>query len=160
MIAPRIFSLPTSNEIRSKAEGVIGPLYEPKTEAGRVIETIGEFAPAAIGGGEALVPKLLTKVLVPALATEGAGYYARGSKYEPAARIVGAALGGWSAANWERELRSAWRPNAVTAIQNGQWTNNPVVRAFRSGWLEHRNQSQLHGPTQRSSDDTTSDAAK
>jgi hypothetical protein len=84
---------PTTQELTRGLESVTGPLYEPKTTAGRYAQTIGEFAPAAIGGPETLGARLL-RVMGPAVASETAGQLAKGTALEPAARIGGAVLGG------------------------------------------------------------------
>ncbi len=85
--------LPTSAGIQKKIEGVTGQFYEPKTTAGQYAQTIGEFAPAALGGPETLGARLL-RVLGPAVASETAGQATKGTALEPAARVVGALAGG------------------------------------------------------------------
>jgi hypothetical protein len=64
---------PSTQEIRSAVERVTGPLYEPKTTYGRYAQTVGEFAPGAVLGPGALVPRLIGQAIVPGLMTEGAG---------------------------------------------------------------------------------------
>lgn len=50
-------------------EDSIGLLYEPNTEYGHVARTVGEFASAAFGREAALIPRLASRVLLPAVAT-------------------------------------------------------------------------------------------
>jgi hypothetical protein len=134
---------PTSNQLRSSFESVMGPLYQPKTDYGQVAQTVGEYGSALISAPEMLVPKLLskavqrlperlvTRMVAPALTSEGAGYLAKDTKYEPQARIVGSMLGGVGTANTAREIRTAPIP-AVT----GQLDNNFIRRSpmSRSGY--------------------------
>lgn len=65
--------LPTTADITSTAEKVTGKLHEPQTTAGKFAQTVGEFAPAAIGGPETLIPRIARRVIAPGLATEAAG---------------------------------------------------------------------------------------
>ncbi|MER8961573.1 hypothetical protein [Mesorhizobium sp. M0701] len=81
-------------------------LYEPRTRAGKFGRTIGEFvAPgglateagaAATTGREIVrngVENALGNVVLPAVASEGAGQLAEGSKYEGLSRFLGALFG-------------------------------------------------------------------
>ncbi|MCP5099929.1 MAG: hypothetical protein GY943_30620 [Chloroflexi bacterium] len=77
---------------RDKASNITGGAteYQPKTTAGEYARTIGEFAPgAALGGGT--IAGALKYGLAPAVTSETAGQFTKGSQYEPYAR-VGAAL--------------------------------------------------------------------
>lgn len=89
---------PTSRDIQSGIEQLTGPFYQPKTTAGDFAQTAGEFLPAVIGGPETLVSKLISRVAVPAIASEGAGQLTKGTALEPAARLAGAVVGGAGAA--------------------------------------------------------------
>lgn len=82
----------TSAQIQSGLERAGLPVHEPQTVAGEYARTVGEFAPAAVGGAGGLVRRG-AQALVPALATETAGQAARAyaPEYEDAAR-VGAAI--------------------------------------------------------------------
>jgi hypothetical protein len=82
-----------SEAFRKSAEGVTGPLYEPKTFAEKTVRTAGEFLPALIGGGASLPVKLATRVALPAVASEAAGALTEGTEAEPYAKLAGA-LGG------------------------------------------------------------------
>lgn len=84
-----------STETSLKNLGV--SFHDPQTTAGHYAETVGEFAPAAIGGPEGILPKIgtaLTRAVIPALASEGAGQLTKGTAFEPVARLAGALLGG------------------------------------------------------------------
>ena len=91
---------PNSTDIRGSIESKTGPFYKPQTTAGEFAQTLGEFAPAAIGPGGA-VRKMLN-VAVPATATEASGQIARAvaPDLEPYARVLGGigAAGGLSKA--------------------------------------------------------------
>lgn len=53
------FSGPTSDQLQKKIESVTGKFEQPKTEGGRIFQSVGEFvAPSALGKGKAL-----TKIL-------------------------------------------------------------------------------------------------
>jgi hypothetical protein len=99
---------PTSRDIQSGIEGVTGEFYEPKTAAGHVAQTMGEFAPALAGGPGRLATKAITRVVVPALGSEGAGALTKNTALEPFARVAGAVAGGAGAAR-------AMAPRAVAA---------------------------------------------
>ncbi len=85
---------PTSQELQSKIEGVTGKFYEPQTVAGRFAQTAGEFAPAVLGGPEALGAKLLTRVAAPAAASTAVGELGGGPIAQTAAALVGGAAAG------------------------------------------------------------------
>lgn len=86
--------LPTSGQIQGAIErNVTGPFYEPKSTVGDVSQTVGEFAPNAVGGGTGLVRKG-AMVVAPALASEAAGKLTEGTPIEPYARAGAAILTG------------------------------------------------------------------
>jgi hypothetical protein len=84
---------PTYNDFMGRLENTVGPLYKPQTKAEQYISTIGEFAPAAIGGGASLGAKA-AQVAAPALLSETAGQLTKGTAAEPYARVAGGMLGG------------------------------------------------------------------
>jgi hypothetical protein len=85
-------NIPTSADIQGGVEKATGPFYKPRTTAGKYVETIGEFAPSAlVGGGGALARA--ANVVVPAVASETAGQFSAGSKYEPLMRFLGGIFG-------------------------------------------------------------------
>lgn len=83
---------PASADIQKKVEGVTGQFYKPQTIAGEYAQTAGEFAPGLIGGGEGLMARLATRVLLPAAASETAGQVTKGSEAEPYARVAAALM--------------------------------------------------------------------
>lgn len=84
--------LPTTEGIMSTASDITGmTLPEPETTAGEYARTVGEFAPAALGGGGAVAR--IARVLGPGLGSEAAGQATEGTAAEPYARVAGA-LGG------------------------------------------------------------------
>jgi hypothetical protein len=87
---------PTSQQIKaSAADPIVSPDYEPQTVAGGYLKTGAEFLPGmAIGGPRALLPRLATNVAAPAIASETAGLFTKGTDAEPYARVGGALLGG------------------------------------------------------------------
>lgn len=85
-------SPPTSGEAMSAVTKPFGGKYEPKTTAGQYAETVASFLPNALAPGS-LVNKV-GRVVVPGLASEEAGQQAKGTKWEPVARTVGALAGG------------------------------------------------------------------
>ncbi len=87
---------PTSAQLQSGVESVTGPFYKPQTTAGEYAQTVGEFVPAAVGGPEALIPRIAGRIAAPALASETAGQVARKvmPEAEPYARIIGGIAGG------------------------------------------------------------------
>ena len=84
--------LPTYGDWKKRVEGYTGEFYEPKTTAGEYARTIGEFAPLALGGGG--VAAAATRVLGPAITSETAGQFTKGTAAEPWARAGGALVGG------------------------------------------------------------------
>jgi hypothetical protein len=67
----------------------LGSDYEAKTEPGRIAQKVADFAPAVIGGPEAIGAKLLTRVAAPVAASE-AGRAVGGPVGEVAGALAGA----------------------------------------------------------------------
>lgn len=63
-------NLPGSQEIQKGIEAYTGPFYQPKTEAGKVFEKVGEFAPASMIGPGGLMAKFGRQAVMPALGAE------------------------------------------------------------------------------------------
>lgn len=74
-------------------EKLTGPLYQPKTTAGKYAQTVAEFAPAIVGGPGSLAVRAATRAVIPGLASEAAGQFTEGTPFEPYARLGGAVLG-------------------------------------------------------------------
>jgi len=99
--------IPTSESLRKTVtDPIVSPDYKPQTTAGGYLKTGAEFLPAMIGGPESAISKLLTRVAVPAVASETAGKLTEGTAAEPYARIAAAGLGGFAAAK-SAEARAA-----------------------------------------------------
>ena len=117
--------------IQKGIESATGPFYEPKTTAGRYAETAGEFAPAAIGGPEALLPRLVTRVAAPAIASETAGELTKGTAAEPYARMGGALLGGYGAVGAMNKFEEM---NAARTAAEAVPSANELKTAARAGY--------------------------
>jgi hypothetical protein len=84
------FQAPDTGQLyKDVQENVTGPLHEPQTTAGEYGQTFGEFLPSAIGGPSTM----LRAGLIPALSSETAGQFTKGTPYETAARIAGGLAG-------------------------------------------------------------------
>jgi hypothetical protein len=86
-------TLPGSADIRKGVESVTGPLYEPKTAIGHGFQTLGEFAPAALGGPGSLATRFATRAVIPAAGAEAGSAAAKGTAAEPYANVAGAIAG-------------------------------------------------------------------
>lgn len=91
---PGSYVPPTSSQLQKSVEGVTGDFYTPKTIPGQYAQTVGEFAPAALGGGEGLLARVAKQVVAPAVTSETAGQLTQGTAAEPYARVAGAVTGG------------------------------------------------------------------
>lgn len=88
-------NLPTYENTKNYIEdNLTGKFYEPKSRLGQYARTVGEFAPTGGAIGAVSKGSRLAKTLIPALTSETAGQLTEGTKYEPAARVVGALTGG------------------------------------------------------------------
>lgn len=92
-----IATAPRSQQIQSKVEGVTGPFYKPQTMAGEYAQTAGEFLPGAAAGPGGIGRRLLGQSFLPALGSETAGQFTKGTAAEPYARIAGGVAGGFAA---------------------------------------------------------------
>jgi hypothetical protein len=54
-----------SNAVKKSVESVTGEFYKPQGAIEETINKVGQFAPAAIGGPEALATRLATRVAAP-----------------------------------------------------------------------------------------------
>lgn len=122
--------------------------YEPKTTAGKYAQTIGEFAPATIGGEGNLALKFGKYALVPAVASETAGQATEGTAAEPYARIAGALLGTGGASLGESAGRKLISPisstperqslvrqledHGVTSLTAGQKTGSETLQRLEN----------------------------
>jgi len=116
-----------------------GEFYKPKTTAGEYARTVGEFAPAAVGGPASWASRAI-RVAVPAAASETAGQLTEGTALEPWARLAGALAGGRVANAGQRAVTplptDPARQNAVkvlesegvTSLTAGQKTGRHALR--------------------------------
>jgi hypothetical protein len=133
--------LPTYQDAKGAIEGYTGEFYKPKTTMGEYARTIGEFAPAGVGGA-GLVSRA-ARVAIPAIVSETAGQVTKGEAMEPWARMAGALAGGRlmnptarvvtpAPANQARQAAVNTLGNeGVTALTAGQRTGNTRLR-----WVE------------------------
>ena len=82
---------PSAHDVTGALEHFTGPIYQPQNTAEKYANTIGSFLPAVVGGPESIVPRLMTRAVIPGAASEAAGELTQGTAAEPIARI-GAAL--------------------------------------------------------------------
>jgi hypothetical protein len=94
--AARLLTGPGGAEVQKSIEDVTGKFYEPQTIPGQYASTGGEFLPGALlpGGPVARV----VNTVVPAITSETAGQFTKGTAAEPWARGAAALLGGFGAA--------------------------------------------------------------
>jgi hypothetical protein len=85
---------PEERELVERLAGPRGSEYQPQTTAGGYVKTAAEFAPQALTGFGGPVKRAITQALVPAAVSETAGQATKGTPYESAARMAGAAVGG------------------------------------------------------------------
>jgi len=107
-----------------------GGYYQPQTTAGKYVNTIAQFAPAALGP-EGLIPKALNTV-VPAVASEAMGQATGGTPLETPARIVGAGLGGYGAGALERASSALADLTQGAAKQSAVDLVAPTVKDLKS----------------------------
>jgi hypothetical protein len=130
------------NEAKGRLERKHGQFYEPKTQAEKYLRTLGEFAPAAIGGGASLGSKA-AQVAAPAVLSETAGQMAEGTALEPYARIAGGLLGGVATNTGARVVTPAGKVDSVRSknvaelnrqgvdsLLAGQKTGHSMTRAL------------------------------
>jgi hypothetical protein len=134
----RALTGPSGADLQAEAEKVTGKFYEPRTVPGQYASTIAEFAPGAILGGEGVLPKVFNTV-VPALTSETAGQFTKGTAWEPWARFIG----GIAAAPAGKLVTPAAPASAVrqAAVATLEDAGIPVTAGQRTGsrpiqWLE------------------------
>ncbi len=83
---------PSTGQIQSITDEVVGEGYEPQTSAGGYARTLAQFLPAAaLGPGR--ISQRLMYTAAPALMSETAGQATEGTDFEPYARLGGALAG-------------------------------------------------------------------
>ena len=108
---------PTSSQLQNAVESQTGPFYQPKTIVGDYAQTAGEFVPGALLMPEgSLATNALRYGLLPALSSETAGQFTKGTAAEPWARAIGGILGAaastWRALPWARSAPAVAEPLA------------------------------------------------
>ena len=85
--------MPSGKTVEGAVEKVTGPLYHPRTRAGRYANTVSEFAPGALLGGGGVLKNLLKFAVIPGIGSEGAGEFTHeiAPEAEPYVRGVTAA---------------------------------------------------------------------
>lgn len=118
-----------SEGLQKGIESVTGDFHKPQTTAGEYAQTAGEFAPAALGGGEGLMARLVKQVAAPAVASETAGQVTKGTAAEPYARVAGAVAGGSLASALSKAPEAA--APSVEALKDSYKTGiaHPDVKA-------------------------------
>ena len=121
-INPLTGMLPSSGDIRQVTEPVIGAPHAPETVTGEYARTIGEFVPGAVMGPGGVGRKTAMAV-VPAVMSETAGQFTKGTKLEPYARLVAAILGSGAVA-------------AVPSSSKGSAAVDKVMRAMENDGID------------------------
>lgn len=80
--ASLLHSIPTSASLQKGLETMTGPLYEPKTKAGEVVESVASFVPGAVLAPGSMVGNAIRYGVVPGIASEAAGKALEGSEYK------------------------------------------------------------------------------
>jgi hypothetical protein len=121
-----------SQDIQGAVEGVTGKFYEPQTTAGEYARTVGEFAPAALGGGGLMTRA--ARAVVPAVASEAAGQATEGEDIEPFAR-AGAAIAAPFAMGGLRRAVSPFPASneRMAAVRTLEAEGVPVTAGQQSG---------------------------
>lgn len=83
-----------SAAIKRAIERSTGEFYKPQGVAEETASKIGQFAPAVIGGPGSMAAKVATRVVAPAVASQGAGMLAGDGTAKPYAELAGALAGG------------------------------------------------------------------
>lgn len=122
---------PTYNDFMGRLENTVGPLYKPKTVPEQYLNTLGEFAPAALGGGTSLAAKA-AQVAAPAVLSETAGQITKGTAAEPYARVAGGMLGGVATNFGARTVTPAGKIDGVR-MNNVKELNRQGVDSLLAG---------------------------
>src|SRR6202789_4451871 len=128
--------LPTSESLRKRREGNVGPDYQPETTPGKYAQTIGEFVPGAALAPEEGLGKAIGKYgVVPGAASEAAGQATEGTPLEPYARTAAAVAGGLAPAAAAR-AGQAGRSFLEPFTEEGR--QNVAARGLRGAFTDPR----------------------
>lgn len=83
----------TPENIQAAIEVATGPLYKPKTDAGRYTGAVAEMAPGMVMGGGTALERILSTIGA-GVGSEGLHDVTKGTWFEPYAKPVGAVAGG------------------------------------------------------------------
>jgi hypothetical protein len=110
-----INNAPTSQQLKDSApDALVSPDYQPQTTFGGYLKTGAEMAPNLLLGRGGIVPRMLTDVAAPAIASETAGLMTKGTDAEPYARMGWALLGGAGANKFANAMTEAKALKAAT----------------------------------------------
>lgn len=124
----------TSANIIRDVSAPFGGDYQPKTIPGEYAHTIASFAPAAVmGGGSGGIGTTAARVLAPAVASETAGQFAKGTQYEGLARAGGALAGGMAEGLGEGIMNRPEVPPAPSTADLRQQADQIYKAADKSG---------------------------
>lgn len=108
---------PTSEEAQKRIESATGEFYKPQTTAGRYAESVGEMAPAVIGGPGGIVRRTIGQAVIPGVAAQGAEDLVSDEKMKPWARTAAAVVSPMLAQKLITPMRAAANPERARAIQ-------------------------------------------
>jgi hypothetical protein len=138
-LAANKWMLPDPQQVTGAVEGVTGPLYQPKTQTGKYVNSVAEMAPGVLLGPGSLLFKVAS-AMGAGIGSEAAGQATAGTAAEPYARIGGAVIGGVlpnvaaraitplpiSAAR--QDAINTLESNGVTSLTAGQKTGSVPLR--------------------------------
>lgn len=139
-----LHNIPTNASLTKNVQDVTGEFYKPQTTAGKYAETVGEFAPAIVGGPGGLARRGLTQVAAPGIASEAAGQATQGTAAEPYARLAAAVAAPMGVGAASRVITPAPSSEArqrlveilqgegVTSLTAGQRTGNKTLQYAES----------------------------
>ena len=118
---------------KPNAANIIGGDYHAESVPGQYAETAGEFLPAAAMGEGGVIPRLAQSV-IPAVASETAGQFTKGTSMEAPARLIaalvsGAATGPKLAMAPNRAALDATADETLAGLNTPRAAMEPDVRA-------------------------------
>lgn len=124
---------PTTEQVNTAFESVIGPKYQPQTKAGEAARSVGEFAPAAMAGPGGVARKTAMAV-VPGLAVEATDELTGGNPYAKAGAgiVAGVMTAGRGNAGTKEMLKKVGKTDPAYAKIERQ-TNDAYNRLRAAG---------------------------
>ena len=132
---------PTSKVTNKVMQDATGEFYKPQTTAGEYAQTVGEFLPNVAAGPGGVARRIGMGVIAPAIASETAGQFTKGTAAEPYARAAGAVTAAPLISRAITPLRSTpgrqamvqnLEQEGVDALTAGQRTGNKPLQYFES----------------------------